>query len=771
MVHPIRNGLGRLAGLVMMFVLAVSPAQAQEGSVITGVVVTEAGAPVTDAEVHLVTLHLRVRVDADGAFRFEGVPTGRHVLEATSLRAGQAVQTISVQAGTPVQINMIVSPMYHLDALVVSAGAGVQTQMEAVQPSSVVRGRELAIKAEPSLGETLSKEAGVNSSYFGPGASRPIIRGLGGDRVRMLEGGIGTGDASTTSPDHAVSLEPRSQERIEVIRGPATLLYGGTASGGIVNSYDGAIPREMPSGVGTGHVEVLGASVSEEFSGSGAVTLALGDKVAVHAGGLARKTSDYDIPGVARVELDEEHEGEEHEEEEQPVGTLPNSDIQTGRGALGLSYIARGGWIGASVKGYDTEYGVPAEHGHHEEEEGEEGHAEEEEAPVRIDMRQRRFDAEGGLRFEQGFFRQLRGRFGMTDYEHQELEGDEVGTRFENQSWEFRAEAEHRVGSFGSGVFGLQAGYRDLAAEGEEAFIAPTTTTPIAIFGYDQIALGDVTLEVGARLQRTTTDNQDLDSDRSDNTVSASAGVNWATSETVSLVGSLAYSERAPTAEELYSDGPHAATASYEIGNPLLNKESGLNFDAGVRLRTSHLSGSITAFTNQFADYIFQRFTGEELDELPVFEYDQAAASFVGAEVEVDIHLLSSTAGELDLRLVGDYVRAQNTDADEPLPLIPPFRLGGSLAFAGSNNPWIADFGVRYVAEQDRTAPFETSTPSYTLVDASVGYRLFSGTAAHDIILQGSNLTDEEARVHTSVLKLQAPLPGRNIRLMYRLSF
>ncbi len=750
--------------------ILVGPADGagQQTGSIQGTVVTETGTLATDAEIHLVTLHLRVRVDENGTFAFPDVPSGRHVVEATSPRYGQAVQTLTVRPGQSARVNLIASPMYHLDALVVSAGTGAQTQLEAVQPSSVVRDRELAIKAEPSLGETLSREAGVNSTYFGPGASRPIIRGLGGDRVRMLESGVGTGDVSTTSPDHAVSVEPRAQERIEVIRGPATLLYGGTASGGIVNSYDGSIPREMPSSSSSGHAELLGASVSDEFSGSGGVTVALGSKVAAHGSAFVRKTDDYSIPGVAVVE-EEEHEGEPHEEEEQPVGVLPNSDLETQRGALGVSFIDRGGWVGVSVKGYDTEYGVPAAHAHADEEEPGAEPAEEEDVPIRIDLRQRRLDAEGGLRFGEGFFRQVRGRFGYTDYRHFEKEGAEIGTRFDNRSWEFRGEAEHHLGEAGSGVFGVQFGRRDLEATGEEAFIAPTETFPVAVFAYEQIPMGTVNWEVGARFERTDVRNTAEAVERDDNAISVSGGLNWMASSSVSLVGSLAYSERAPAGEELFSFGPHFATNSFEIGNADLSKERGLNGDLGIRFRSARITGSLTGFANRFSDYIFLSFTDQEQDGLPVFAYDQTKATFIGAELEADIHLMRSSAGELDLRIVSDYVRAQNTESDRPLPLIPPFRLGGSLAYAGEQ--WLADLGVRYVAEQTRTAEFETTTPSYTLLDASVGYRLFSGRVAHDIILQGNNLTDEEARVHTSILKLQAPLPGRNIRLTYRLSF
>jgi len=772
----VRHFVGRMVAttLAMLLVSFTSPQQArsQEAGEIRGTVVTESGEVVTDAEVHLVTLHLRVLVSDDGQFAFEHVPSGRHVIEVTSPRHGQAVQTINVVSAQTASVNMVTSPMFHLDALVISAGTGAQTQMEAVQPSSVVRGRELAIKAEPSLGETLSKEAGVNSTYFGPGASRPIVRGLGGDRVRMLESGLGTGDASTVSPDHAVSIEPRSQERIEVIRGPATLLYGGTASGGIVNTYDGSIPREMPPSTATGHAELLGASVSDEVSALGGITFGIGEKVAVHGSALVRNTGDYAIPGFAIVEEDHDEEGEEHAEEEQPKGVLPNSDIRTQRAALGASFIDRHAWAGIAVKGFDTEYGVPGGHGHEEHEEGEPGaepHEEEEGETVRIDMRQRRIDGEGGLHFDRGFFRQIRGRFGYTDYDHTELEGGAIGTRFTNESWEFRGEAEHRLGGAGSGVFGLQLGNRDLKAEGEEAFIAPTTTFPVAIFGYEQLPIGEVNLEVGGRYERTSIENEDQAVTRIDHAVSASGGVNWTASDAIALVGSIAYSERAPTGEELYSDGAHLATNSYEIGNADLNKERGFNLDGGIRFRTERVTGSFTAFANRFDDFIFLDFTDAEIEGLPVFAYDQGAATFTGVEIEADIHLLKRPAGELDLRIVSDYVRAQNTDTDEPLPLMPPFRIGASLAWAGT--PWIAEAGVRYVAEQTRTATFETTTPSYALVDATVGYRLFSGRLAHDLILQGTNLTDEEARVHTSILKLQSPLPGRSIRLSYRVSF
>ncbi|MCG8468786.1 MAG: TonB-dependent receptor, partial [Gemmatimonadetes bacterium] len=639
-------------------------------------------------------------------------------------------------------------------------------------PSNVVRGIDLRAAAEASLGETLADEPGVNSSYHGPGASRPLIRGLGGGRVRILESGVGVGDVSDTSPDHQPAVEVATADRIEVIRGPATLLYGGSAIGGVVNVEAGRIPQELPAHPLTGSFTARGGTVSDERNIAGRVDGAVG-RIAVHVSGLYRNTDDYSIPGHAALEEEGEHEGEE--EGEGDFGVLGNSAVETSRFAGGLSYVGDNGLVGVSFSGYDSEYGVPGGHAHHEEGEGGE-EAEEEEGDVGIDLRQRRVDLEAAWRFGGSFVRGLNARFGLADYEHFEVIADEgsgareVDTEFFNDEWEGRLELEHSLGGSSNGVLGLQALDRDFEAIGEEAFVPPTTTTQFAVFAFEQFELGDVRLQLGARVESQDTENVTGGVSRDDTGFSASIGAVVPVSDAVSLVLSGARSTKLPAATELFANGPHLGTRSFEIGDPNLEREVGYNVNAGIRLSEGRLRGELSFFVNSFDQFIYLVETGEEEDELPVFQWTQADAVFTGFEAQADLELFHSGDGHFVLDASADYVRAQLSDTDEALPRIPPFRFRAGLGYESPE--WHGHAGVTRVARQGRVAAFEGETDGYTMVNASLGYRLFGGgRTVHDIILSGRNLTDEEARSHTSVIKAFAPLPGREIRLTYQIGF
>lgn len=737
-------------------------ARAQNTGEIAVRVVTGERAPATDAAVRILGLGQRTPTDETGAVRFAGVPAGRHVVEATSPRSGRAIGQVTVEAGVTVELVLRLTP-FELEPLVVTGSPTARTRSELYQAASALSGLELARRAAATLGETLQNEPGVTSTYFGPGASRPVIRGLGGDRVRVLEGGVGTGDASNTSPDHAVSLDPQTAERIEIIRGPATLLYGGAAIGGVVNVIDGRIPRELPSAPLTGTLTAIGGTVADERNASLDVSGAAG-RVAWHLSGLRRVTGDYTIPGFAEADHADEDPGAG--EEEEGFGVLENSALETTRFAAGLSYVGRGGYLGVSWSGYETEYGIPG-HGH--EEPTDPLAPPEEEQSVRIDMRQRRVDVEGSWRTGGRTVGALKGRLGVTDYEHTELEGTEVGTVFRNNSWEGRLEAQHgRIGPLG-GAVGLQLGRRDFEAIGEEAFVPPTQTTQWAVFLFEEIEAGSVRYQFGARYERQDTENVEAGVSRDFDGISVSGGINWFPAAPVSLALSVARSVKLPTAEELFSNGPHLATNAFEIGDADLGREAGVSVDASLRLVERPVTGGVTLFVNRFDDFTFQQFTGLEQDGLPELRYTQGDALFTGVEVEAHVDLLHRARHHVALDLWGDYVRAELVDTDEPLPRIPPLRLGAGLRY--ESTLWQSRVAVRRVTAQDRVAPLEDPTPGYTMFDASVSYRLFSGPMMHEIIVQGVNLTNAEARNHVSFLKALAPLPGRELRAVYRLSF
>lgn len=753
--------------LVLIFCLGVLrlPAQAQApagaGS-IAGRVTTPEGAAIADTQVRLVELRRQAQSGPDGSFRFDGVPAGTYLLEATSSRAGAAVERVVVPAGGTAEITLALDLTVHREEIVVTASPELRSTYEIAQPTSVLSGEDLQRQIQPTLGETLSREPGVTSTFFGQGASRPVIRGLGGDRIRVLESGLGVGDASTTSPDHAVSVDPSSAERIEVLRGPATLLYGSSAVGGVVNVIDNRIPESLPGTKVGGTVDLRGGSVADERGGVASLTGALG-RIAWHVGYLRRETDDYEIPGFAESKaLREEEEGEGHEEEE-VFGVLPNSATETDSGSLGLSWIGDHGFLGVSVQGFDSLYGIPGGHHHH--------HEGEEEAPVRVDLTQQRYGLRGGISRPFGPFRGANLRFGTTDYEHRELEGAETGTVFRNDSWEGRLEFLQRQLGALSGSFGLQALSRDFEAIGEEAFVPPTRTDSWAAFTFQEVVRDDWRFQFGARFEA-----QDITAetaganDRSFDGLSGSLGiVRLFGEEDYSLGLSIARSAKLPNAEELFSNGPHIATNAFEIGDPGLDKETSLSADLTLRKVSGRLTGEVTVFANRFDDFIFEQSTDAEQDELPVFRYVQRDAEFRGAELTGVYQLYHGEPDHVDVEFGADFVRAELRDTGEPLPRIPPRRYRLGFHYRGERLSGIVE-GLR-VEEQNRVAAFERPTEGYTLLNASVGYRFFTSRAVYDVLLRGTNLTDEEARNHVSFLKELVPMPGRDVSLSLRLTF
>jgi iron complex outermembrane receptor protein len=763
---------------LLLLALTAAPLKAQAAaqpaatgsSTIEGKVVGGDGQPLAGVEVILVDLRRRVETAADGTFRFEALPAGSFLLEVEG-PAGAATHRVSVEAGGRAELTLALELVHHSDEVVVTGGL-VRSQLELAQATNILHDEDLAFRMQATLGETLAQQPGISSTSFGAGASRPVIRGLGGDRVRMLQGGIDSGDVSSTSPDHAVTAEPMLSERIEVLRGPSTLLYGSSAIGGVVNVIDGSIPEEQPGVPVTGHAELNGGSAAEEKAG--AVVLEGGSGSWVWAAsGLYRDAGDYDIPGLAELEHEGE-EPEEHEEHEEVRGTLPNSDLETRTVNLGVSrFFGGSGYAGVSYSAYDSEYGIPAGHDHEGEEHEGEGEEHGEEGGVRIDMQRRRFDLRAEITRQVGPFQGMRFRFGSVDYEHAELEGAarEVGTTFYNDQVEGRIELVQAVRGPFSGSLGLQVASRDLEAIGEEAFIPPVGSDSFALFTFQEVARleGRLRFQLGARFERQENDVKVAElEDRSFDGFSGSLGLVFQPNEDFAFAASLASSTKLPNGEELYAFGPHFATRVFEVGDVGLGKEQSLGLDLALRKTSGRLKGELSFFYNQFSDFIFQDFTGEEEDGLAVVRNIQADADFYGAELSARALLLDAGDNHLDLIFGGDLVRAE-LDRGGYLPRIPPSRLNLGLHFHRA--AWHFYGEVWEVAEQDRVAENETPTAGYTQVNAGADYRFIHGNRVYDFILRCRNLTDEEIRNHVSYLKDQVPLPGRDFSLSVRFTF
>ena len=718
-----------LAAVLFFSVSLAPPSRSADGSVL-GVVVNAQDEPAADARVTLVELRRRAQTDAAGAFRFDGVPGGHYHVRVESPRWGTAVAEVDVVEGRATPLRVRIDLGIHEENIVVSASADARSLAEVAQPVAILEGVELQRRAQATLGETLAQEPGVSSNYYAPGASRPVIRGFTGDRVRILEDGLGTADASNVSPDHAVSYDPMGADRIEVVRGAATLLYGSSAVGGVVNVLDGRVPDHVPTQRIEGSVGARVGSAADERAASADLGGGAG-RFAWQVGYLDRGADDLDTP----------------------EGTLANSDLDTRRGTVGASYVGPNGFVGVAYTDFASNYGSAVEE------------------EVRIDLDQTRVDLRGEYDVPAGFLRSIRARAGTADYEHVELEGDEVGTRFSNDSWEARAELLHRrLGAF-EGNFGIHLTDRDFRAEGDEAYVQPTTTKTQALFVFEEIGRGKLLGEFGARWERQQTDSSDPTlQDRDFDALSASAGAVWKPAGDWSVALTLARSARLPTPEELYSNGPHVATFAFEIGDDGLGMESSLGIDLSVRRLAGRVRGEVNLFRDDFDDYIYDRATGEvDVDSgLPIYRFTQGDAEFRGLEALVHFELFHSEPHHVELDLRYDAVRAELGDGT-PLPRIPASRYGVAVRYQGPKL-W-GNLEVLRTGDQDRVAPLETPTEGTTWLNAAVGYRIVAGRTVHDLILRGVNLADELARNHGSRFKDEVPLTGRDLSLSYRLTF
>lgn len=619
-----------------------------------------------------------------------------------------------------------------------------RTELDMAQPVSVLKGDRLRHKREASLGDTLSGELGVASSSFGPGAGRPIIRGLDGPRIQILENGMGTFDISSISADHAVTVESLNASKIEILRGPATLLYGGGAIGGVVNVVTNKIPRRIFKSL-DGNFEGRGNTATVERSGAFNASGSIGNHISLSASGFRRKTSDYSIPGRANKS-----------DPNSKKGTVRNSGVNSGGGSIGGSIVGEKGFLGGSVSRLESKYGIPSP-----------------EAPG-ISLVQNRYDMAGELDNPVIGFDKLKVKFGYNDYQHKEIESTgEIGTIFRNKGLESRTEFLHRPVKGWKGITGVQFKERNFSAQGDETIVPKTKSRNIGVFLIEERNWDHFRLELGGRYEHASQDPKNgINRSRKFNLYNVSVGGLWEFIDGYSVGISATRGQRAPATEELYTNGAHAATATFQSGNQMLKKETSNNFDLSFSKTSGTIKWKTNIFYNRFNNYIF--FRGADIDgngiadrvdeggildpngEFLVQNFAQTDASFYGVEAEVIFVLKPKT---LDLRLFTDYVRAK-LDKDGNVPRTTPQRFG--LEFNHKTGPWAFNLTTIYVLRQNRRAKLETSTPDYTLVNANVSY-LIKTTKSIGIMvfLQGKNLLNEEIRVHTSFLKDFAPRPGR----------
>jgi iron complex outermembrane receptor protein len=617
----------------------------------------------------------------------------------------------------------------------------IQGLVDFVPSATKLKGAELQKRRQTSLGDTLGSEAGVQSTNFGPNASRPVIRGLDGDRIRILQNSLGTLDASTQSLDHAIPVDTLTIDSMEIVRGPMSLLYGSSAVGGVVNLVTNRIHYEYEEGVFTKFL-TQGESVNKGISN--ALHLNYGkNKWMFHVDGSTRNLGDQRIPNHSASRKLKQTDPTVEDSKDK----LPNSFNKQDNVAVGVSKILDRGYVGISFNHFNTLYGSVADQ------------------DVTIDMTQNRFELHSEYRPSSGPFRKIKLKSAQSDYFHKELEGGATGTVFRNKGNETRLEGLNRSGNL-NGVSGVQTQVFSFDAEGEEAFLPKSSNSKVALFTFQQLSIGKNAIRAGARLE-----NQEIEKKSTVNFgpsdekkylgMNASLGHCYDFTKHNTFETNVSYSERAPTFQELYANGEHVATGTFEQGSSTLVKEKATAFEITYKNETPRNKFTGSIYTQVFKDYISLNPTGTANGGVPVYLYNQTDALFYGLDLDNRSEMKKYSSGSLYLINKFDVVRAKDTNSGYNLPRISPPRLTTGLEFASDN--WTGDVEVQYVAQQTKTAPTETRTADYALTNIGYTYHFVGERSSLDLFARVRNLFDVEARSHVSTLKDIAPLPGRNI--------
>ena len=760
-------------------VTAPRSAAAQDTGEVVGTVRDSAtAAPLPAARVRLLETHREELAHADGSFHFPQLAPGTYTVEVEHLGYARFRRQVEVRAGETLRVDIALGVQaIELRGMVVTGTVGPRAGEDVLSPVSVLRGAALDRELDGTVAATLDDEPGIAVTSVGPATARPVIRGLGGDRILILEDGVRPGDMSSTSGDHAVAIDPLTARQFEVVRGPMSLLYGSSALGGVVNVVREEIPASLP-GHPHGTFTLHGSSVNEGLSGGGFVTTALGP-LAVRAEASARTAGDVGTP----------------------AGTLHNTGVRTYSGAVGGAWVGDRRHAGLSYRFYRNEYGIPGSAlGEHEpvhEDEDDDEHVHDH--AVDVEMTRHSLRGEAAIHPEAGPFDEIKLTGAASDYHHVELEEEgEIGTEFTQRLYSGEVVARHAErGPFAQGAVGVRAQYRDIATGG--SLRTPSTYDyALAAFVVEELGTGPLRAQVGARYDWARYVPRDTMAfvlaggeriparPRTFGSFSGSLGLLYLLSEDVRVGASASRAYRTPDFNELYTNGPHLAAHSYDIGDPRLGQETGFGLDAFLRLSGERVRGELAVFRNQLDDYIFPSSRGRaELDTLggrPRFQYTNQDARFIGAEGDVEIALTSA----LVLSGSASYVRARFTSPRDPIPVFsgadttfvaasqnPPFipPLHGRAGLRYERPGFFAGADVRWAASQKRLGDFEQPTDGYAVADVSAGVRLVRGEQLHTVTVRVENVADTEYRDHLSRVKDIMPEPGRNLSVVYRMTF
>ena len=654
-----------------------------------------------------------------------------------------------------------------LDTIRIKAHPLEQTSKDFAVADTVVDQKRLA-QGAVTIGEALSGETGISSNQFGAGSSRPVIRGQDGPRVKILQNSSENIDVSTLSPDHAVTVDPALAKQVEVIRGPSTLLFGAGTVGGLVNVTDSKLPTALPEKGYEGNVGLRYNTGSDEKLATAGVTLGLGDQVALRVEGLKREANDYIAPDYV-------HEGEKERR-------VDNTFAKGQTVNVGLSWIYDRGFTGISYSNRQDQYGLPGhsheyeschlhglslhcgEHDHDEDEHDDHDHDHAHEAGPWIDLKSERYDVRTELDDPFAGFKKLRAQASYTDYQHDEIEEDTIATHFKNKGYDGRLELVHNPLGAWEGVIGTQYGQQKLELTGEEAFLAPNTTKKWSVFALEHAQLNDVHVELAARVDQQKIDIDDSskkDFDGSAFSVSGAANWEFAPNYKLSLVTS--HQERLPLAQELYADGGHFATNTYELGNDQLSKEKSNNVELGFHYDDNTFDYHVHVYHNWFDDYIYAQ-TLDRYKDFRLVQYAQDKAKFYGAEAEAGYQI----SPIYKLSVFGDYVRGK-IDNDNA-PRVPAGRLGTKLN-ADFDDHWSGSAEYYHVFQQDKIAAYETDSQSYNMLNLGVAYSgNYSNVSDYRVFLNANNLLDDQVYQHASFLST-IPQVGRNFSVGVNFSF
>jgi iron complex outermembrane receptor protein len=674
----------------------------------------------------------QARTGPDGKFTIADVPPGAYQLVIRADGYLPSRTPITVVAG-PQMSDLRLNPELHYSE-VTSVSPDATSQFESFQATDVLGGQDLAKELQSTLGATVENQPGIALRSFGPGPARPVVRGLDGDRVLIVEDGLRMGDLSSQSGDHGVNVNPASASRIEVVRGPATLLYGANAIGGLVNVVTTDIPMAPVKGA-TGSMSFDAGSAAELSAGSGDVTVGNG-AVALHIGAAGRHANDYDSP----------------------EGSIPNSFYRSSLAEVGASMTRDSGFFGASYAYDRSHYGIPLV----------------EAGSTNLDPRRQIFNLRGERRNMGGLFQSLRGSFGVRRYRHDELDGDEIATSFKNDTTELELLAGHRAAGRLKGSIGGSVLTRTFSTEGEEVLSPEVDQKGYAGYLYEELsASSHASLQFGGRVERAQFTPKGVEIARDFTNFSGSVGLLLMPSDTATVAFSLARASRNPALEELYFHGPHGGNFAFENGDSSLESEHSLGFDASVRVRGARASGEVTFFVNKINGFIFRELSGEVEDDLPVTFFTQGDARLAGVESHLDIKL-----GELWWLEGGlDYVRGTLTSVDQPLPRMPPLRGRAGLRF--QKNAFQAGADGIFTAKQDRIffvqtpsgAVGETPTDGANVLKLFASYSFGPARALNTLTVRLDNATNELYHNHLNYLKDLAPEMGRDFRVVYSVKF